>query len=135
MSYDRLFQVEQTTFVFTKSVKGNSISTWTFVFSELLMLKMFLSTLIVFQRYKYNLVECLMDGVFKICSTVSKFNLEVNLPKRYIYLKGFPIYFVLVKLRWKVSFLRNPAIKVYTVTKKNLYISMPMISHETNLTS
>ena len=86
----------------------------------------------VSNRYKYNLVECLVDRAFKICSSISKFNSEINFLKRYFYLNGFPNKFVTAVIGRKVSLLRNPSIKISTVSKKPLYISIPFISHKTN---
>ena len=44
----------------------------------------------------------------------------------------FPNKFVMTIIRRKVSLLRNPAIKVLTVSNKPLYVSIPFISHKTN---
>ena len=70
----------------------------------------------VSNRYKHDLVERLLVRTFKICSSVSKFNIEINFLKRYFYLNDFSNKFAMEIISRQVLLLHNPTIKDLTVS-------------------
>ena len=63
---------------------------------------------------------------------LSKFNIENNFLDRYFYLNGFPNKFLMAIISQNVLLLRIRAIKVLTMSKKTLYMSILFASHKTN---
>ena len=86
----------------------------------------------VTNRYKTNLVQCLYERAYKICSLVSSLKLELGYIKKFFYKNGHPNKLVSFVMRNKEHKAVNPAEPIMTASKKPVYSSIPFISHRTN---
>ena len=83
-------------------------------------------------RYKSNLVNCLIDRAFKINSTLSGFNDQISKLKTYFFQNHFPVKFVNKILKSKLDSFDRPKLIQSTASKKILYSSIPFLSNVTN---
>lgn len=83
-------------------------------------------------KYKSNLINCLVDRAFKINSTDFGFNEEISKLKQYFCQNNFPLKFINNIINSKIESYRKPKLVKSTVSKKILYSSLPFLSNITN---
>ena len=79
-------------------------------------------------RYKLNLIQCLVTRAFRICSSFHKFSTETTFLRKYFQQNGFPCSLVNKVLSLTTDSLRTP-IQIPSVEKKSIYCCIPFISH------
>ena len=79
--------------------------------------------------YKVNLIGCLFDRAFKICSSYHSLHIEIERLKKYFTQNGFPIKLIENQIRRKLDNVLNPKPKVQVANKKTIYASIPYISN------
>ena len=82
--------------------------------------------------YKYNLVNCLLERAFKICSSEYNFRSSLEKLRKYFYQNSFPVHFTEKIINQKLSSLRNISQVTFDVPKKIMFISLPYISDLSN---
>ena len=83
-------------------------------------------------NYKVNLIGCLFDRAFKICSSYHSLHIEMEKLKKYFTQNGFPIKLVENQIRLKLNNVHTPKPKVHLANKKTIYASIPYISDFNN---
>ena len=82
-------------------------------------------------RYKFNLIQCLVTRAFRICSDFHKFSTETTFLRNYFQQNGFPCSLVNKAINLTADSLRT-SIQIPSVEKKSIYCCIPFISHKTN---
>ena len=86
----------------------------------------------IMTTYKTNLVKCLVDRAFKICSSYTNFCNEIVKLKRFFFQNGFPSLLVDRLISDKIESLRKHTASECTVQRKIIYCSIPFCSREVN---
>ena len=86
----------------------------------------------VSNRYKFNLVSCLIDRAYKICSDYSRFCSELKVIRKIFYSNSYPCSYIEKCFRIKLNSIFDPPTPKLTAPKKPLFISIPFIDHSTN---
>ena len=84
------------------------------------------------KTYKLNLIGCLIDRAYKLCSTSLAFAEEMDFLKKYFYQNGFPIKLVNSKFKNKLSTLTKTKMISPTVSKLKLFSCVPYLDKESN---
>ena len=82
----------------------------------------------VSDKYKFNLIDCLIDRAFKINSTVTNFCRELQKLRHFFTSNGFGIFTLERKFSHKLDSLKNPKPIVATAEKKIVYCKIPFMS-------
>ena len=83
-------------------------------------------------RYKINLIQCLVSRAYKICSSLSRFNSELEFLKRYFTQNRFPCAVVNSMIFKFSNVVRSTNTPVLTAEKKSLFCAIPFISFRAN---
>ena len=83
--------------------------------------------------FKNNLISCLINRAFKICSNEKIFKAEVKFLTTYLTQNGFPCNFVQKMFRRALNSIYNPEPIKCTVPKKPLFISVPYLGKDSFL--
>ena len=86
----------------------------------------------VSNRYKFNLICCLIDRAYKICSDFSRFCSELEVIRKIFYSNSYPCSYIEKCVRIKLNSIFNPPALKLTAPKKPLFISIPFTDHSTN---
>ena len=85
------------------------------------------------KQYKLNLISCLVDRAWKICSSYTAFSKELTNLKALFYMNNYPVSVVEKQISKKIQSLRRNKLLNLTAPKKILYVSFPYISLNSNL--
>jgi hypothetical protein len=87
-------------------------------------------------KYKLNLISCLLNRSYSICSTWEAFTTEINIIKNKLLSLEYPSYYIDVAVK---NFLRtkhivdfNDKSKMFGPNKKKVYIELPYIGRLSN---
>ena len=83
-------------------------------------------------KYKFNLVDCLVDRAYKINSTVTGFFMEIKRLKGFFAANGFNIFALDRQIFKKLYSIKNPPPTTCTVPKRIIYCKIPFISKWVN---
>ena len=70
-------------------------------------------------HFRTNIISCLIDRAFKICSTELAFTLELKFLKQFFLGNNFPINFIDKCFKKTINFIYNGKTSYATVPKKN----------------
>ena len=84
------------------------------------------------KTYKVNLISCLVDRAYKLCSTTIAFTKEIEFLKKYFYQNGFPIKLVNSKIQSKINSFNDVQTIPQTAPKLKLFSSLPYLNKESN---
>ena len=83
-------------------------------------------------KYKLNLIDCLIDRAYKINSTVSNFCKELQRLRTFFTCNGFNIFTLEHQISKKLYSLKNPKPVVASVAKRVVYCKIPFMSNNHN---
>ena len=78
-----------------------------------------------------NIISCLIDRAFKICSTELAFTLELKFLKQFFLCNNFPINFIDKCFKKTIKFIYNGKTSYATVPKKPINIKLPFLGPQT----
>ena len=84
------------------------------------------------EKYKFNLINCLIDRAFKINSTVTGFFQKIEKLKQYFYRNDFPVNLINKTIERKLYKLKYENNNNISVEKKKLYINLPYLNKLSN---
>ncbi|NJL51449.1 MAG: hypothetical protein HC930_03135 [Hydrococcus sp. SU_1_0] len=84
-------------------------------------------------KYKCNLISCLVDRAYKICSTYKSFAAELEYLRSFFYKNFFPLSFIEKMFRLKIAETRFKKPLIFTVPKKVIYCSLPFVNQYQNI--
>ena len=79
-------------------------------------------------KYKFNLIDCLIDRAYKINSTVTQFCKELQRLRTFFSANGFNIFSVERKISKKLDCIKNPKPSIPTANKRIVYGKIPFMS-------
>ena len=82
-------------------------------------------------HFRTNIISCLIDRAFKICSTELAFTLELKFLKQFFLGNNFPINFIDKCLKKTINFIYNGKTSYATVPKKTINIKLPFLGPQT----
>ena len=77
--------------------------------------------------FRTNIISCLIDRAFKICSTELAFTLELKFLKQFFLGNNFPINFIEKCFKKTINFIYNGKTSYATVPKKPINIKLPFL--------
>ena len=83
-------------------------------------------------KYKFNLIDCLIDRAHKICSNRENFLREVEKLKKYFFQNGFPFRTIETQFSKRLESLSKPQENIQTACKKTIFAVLPYISKSSN---
>jgi len=86
----------------------------------------------VSNRYKFNLVSCLIDRAYKICSSYPKFCIELDQIRKFFYGNSYPCLYIDKCIRIKLDSIFSPPKPKLTANKKPFFVSIPFLDHASN---
>ena len=84
------------------------------------------------EKYKYNLINCLVDRAFKINSNETTFQTEIKRLKTFFLRNSFPFKTIKKTIDNKIHSLRNNINEISSVPRKKIYLSIPFIDKRSN---
>ena len=81
-------------------------------------------------KFKFNLVDCMIDRAYKISSTVYGLTQEISKLKKFFSQNGFNQFSLNRRIFGKLEKIKNPDPVTQTVSKKTIYASLPYMSEE-----
>ena len=84
------------------------------------------------QIYKINLIKCLIDRAYKICSSYNSLSNELENIKKYFCQNGYPLNLVENSIRCKLNSIFTPFPESLTVPKAPIYLKLPYMNSENN---
>ena len=82
------------------------------------------------EKYKFNLISCLVDRAYKINSSMTNFCKEIYRLKQYFFMNGFPIKIIEESIKRKLEKIKSE--DKITVSKKKLYACIPYLHKTAN---
>ena len=82
--------------------------------------------------YKTNLIDCLIQRAYNICSDRLNFNNELRKLRTFFNQNNFPQNFVDKRIAHKLNSLFSPRTPTMDVPRKLVYVKLPFVSHESN---
>ena len=79
-------------------------------------------------HFRTNIISCLIDRAFRICSTELAFTLEIKFLKQFFLGNNFPINFIDKCFKKTINFIYNGKTSYATVPKKKLLILNYLLS-------
>ena len=79
-----------------------------------------------------NLISCLVDRAYKLCSTRLAFDKEIEFLKKYFSQNGFPVKIVNSKIQEKINSFEIAKVIPQTAAKLKLFSSLPYLDKESN---
>ena len=86
----------------------------------------------IMPKYKFNLIDCLLDRAYKICSNRENFQTEIERLRNYFFQNGFPFKTIEAQFSKKLESLSKPHETIQTACKKTIYAVLPYISKSSN---
>lgn len=80
--------------------------------------------------YKKNIVSCLVNRAYKICSDFESFTNELRTLQLYFTNNRFPLHFVENVIKKTLNDIWTPKLQVPSVPKKPIYLKLPFIGRE-----
>jgi hypothetical protein len=83
------------------------------------------------RKYKINLIKCLLDRIWKVCSTEEQKHLEINEMKENLIANNYPINIIDNQINYFLKSKNNPSTplpKDTTTTIKKCFLSLPYIN-------
>ena len=88
----------------------------------------------VMNKYKFNLIHCLVDRAYKICSSNKTFFAEIENLKNFFFKNGFPLHTIEKNINSKLNSISKSEPIVQTSEKKPLFVVIPYLSNISNKT-
>ena len=82
------------------------------------------------EKYKFNLIKCLIDRAYKINSTMTGFCIEIERLKKYFFNNEFPARIITNTISKKLQELKSE--RSVSVAKKKIYASLPYLNKISN---
>ena len=79
-------------------------------------------------KYKFNLVDCLIDRAYKINSTLTGFFVEVARLRKFFAANGFNVFALQRRISRKLDSIKNPQPIISTAAKRVVYCKIPFMS-------
>ena len=83
-------------------------------------------------KFKINLISCLLERAYNICSSYQSLSNEINNLRRYFCQNGYPVKLVEKQIGAKLNQLYSPPIKPDTVPKQDVYVKIPFMHDAAN---
>ena len=88
----------------------------------------------VMSKYKFNLIHCLVDRAYKICSSNSSFWSEIEKLKSFFSKNGYPSHTIDKCITSKINTISKSQPIIQTAEKKPLFVVIPYMSNSSNKT-
>ena len=82
-------------------------------------------------HFRTNIISCLIDRAFKICSTELAFTLELKSLKQFFVGNNYPIIFIDKCFKKNINFIYNGKTSCATVPKNPINIKLPFLGPQT----
>lgn len=85
------------------------------------------------RNYKINVIKCLVNRAFRICSNITFFDSEIKFLKQFFINNKFPLHVINNIFRITLQHIYNPKPLETTVPRKQLYFNLPYLGNQSNI--